>query len=138
MTRWIGRQRHLERRKHLARFHGLNTIEDFDWRFNPKLPKQELFDLAITPSHRAISAIVRPLARYSSINSALLAADVTLRPSASRFSPVSTNSVVIDPIRLHYPRFDRLPMRSSAGRLQLSRVLRPCQRSRVIDPLSLN
>ena len=42
----IRRQRHLERRKHLARFHGLKPLEDFDWRFNPKLPKQELFDLA--------------------------------------------------------------------------------------------
>lgn len=39
-------QRHLERRKHSARFHSLKTLEEFDWRFNAKLPRKELFDLA--------------------------------------------------------------------------------------------
>ena len=42
----VRQQRHLERRKYLARFHSLKTLEEFDWRFNPKLPRKELFDLA--------------------------------------------------------------------------------------------
>lgn len=39
-------QRHLERRKYIARFNSLKTLEEFDWRFNAKLPKKELFELA--------------------------------------------------------------------------------------------
>jgi DNA replication protein DnaC len=42
----VRQQRHLDRRKHLAKFHALKTMEDFDFRFNPKLPKKELFELA--------------------------------------------------------------------------------------------
>jgi DNA replication protein DnaC len=39
-------QRKLERRKVAAHFHALKTLEDFDWGFNSKLPKKELFELA--------------------------------------------------------------------------------------------
>lgn len=42
----VRQQRQLENRKRLAQFRGLKTLEDFDWRFNPKLPKKELFELA--------------------------------------------------------------------------------------------
>ena len=39
-------QRKLERRKLAARFHALKTLEDFDWAFNAKLQRKELFELA--------------------------------------------------------------------------------------------
>ena len=42
----VRHQRHLDRRKFAARFHSLKTLEDFDWHFNSKLPRKELFDLA--------------------------------------------------------------------------------------------
>ncbi|MDO8703409.1 MAG: ATP-binding protein [Sulfuricaulis sp.] len=42
----VRQQRLLENRKRLAQFRGLKTLEDFDWRFNPKLPKKEIFELA--------------------------------------------------------------------------------------------
>jgi len=42
----VRQQRQLENRKRLAQFRGLKTLEDFDWRFNPKLPKKEIFELA--------------------------------------------------------------------------------------------
>lgn len=42
----VRHQRHLDRRKYLARFHSLKTLEDFDWHFNTKLPKKDLFELA--------------------------------------------------------------------------------------------
>jgi len=38
--------RHLDNRKRLAQFRALKTLEDFDWRFNPQLPKKDIFDLA--------------------------------------------------------------------------------------------
>lgn len=42
----VRRERMLERRKRLAQFRGLRPLDDFDWRFNPKLPRKDLFDLA--------------------------------------------------------------------------------------------
>jgi DNA replication protein DnaC len=42
----VRQQRHLEKRKRLAQFRTLKTLEDFDWRFNPQIPKKEIFDLA--------------------------------------------------------------------------------------------
>lgn len=42
----VRQQRQLENRKRLAQFRGLKTLEDFDWRFNPQLPKKEIFELA--------------------------------------------------------------------------------------------
>ncbi len=42
----VRQQRHLENRKRVAQFRGLKTLEDFDWRFNPQIPKKEIFELA--------------------------------------------------------------------------------------------
>jgi DNA replication protein DnaC len=42
----VRQQRHLEKRKRLAQFRSLKTLEDFDWRFNPQLPKKDIFELA--------------------------------------------------------------------------------------------
>ena len=42
----VRQQRHLEKRKRLAQFRTLKTLEDFDWRFNPQIPKKEIFELA--------------------------------------------------------------------------------------------
>jgi len=42
----VRQQRQLENRKRLAQFRGLKTLEDFDWRFNPQIPKKEIFELA--------------------------------------------------------------------------------------------
>ncbi|MBI2095777.1 MAG: ATP-binding protein, partial [Candidatus Omnitrophica bacterium] len=42
----VRQQRHLEKRKRLAQFRTLKTLEDFDWRFNPQIPKKEIFEPA--------------------------------------------------------------------------------------------
>ena len=42
----VRQQRHLEKRKRLAQFRSLKTLEDFDWRYNPQLPKKDIFELA--------------------------------------------------------------------------------------------
>ena len=42
----VRQQRHLERRKYIARFHSLKPLEDFDWRFNPGIPRKQIYDLA--------------------------------------------------------------------------------------------
>lgn len=39
-------QRQLERRTKAADFKGLKTLEDFDWRFNPSIKRQQIFELA--------------------------------------------------------------------------------------------
>lgn len=42
----IRSQRQLARRKKLATFRDTRTLEDFDWSFNPVIPRKEIFDLA--------------------------------------------------------------------------------------------
>jgi len=42
----VRKQRHLENRKRSAQFVRLKPLEDFDWRFNPQIPKKEIFELA--------------------------------------------------------------------------------------------
>jgi len=42
----VRKQRHLENRKRYAQFERLKPLEDFDWRFNPQIPKKEIFELA--------------------------------------------------------------------------------------------
>ena len=42
----VRKQRHLENRKRTAQFVRLKPLEDFDWRFNPQIPKKEIFELA--------------------------------------------------------------------------------------------
>ena len=39
-------ERMLARRTKNADFHHLKTLEDFDWRFNPNIPRKQIFDLA--------------------------------------------------------------------------------------------
>jgi DNA replication protein DnaC len=38
--------RQLQRRIKVANFHDLKTLEDFDWAFNPSVPKKQIYDLA--------------------------------------------------------------------------------------------
>ena len=42
----IRNQRLMERRKKNARFSQIKTLEDFDWEFNPTIPKKQILDLA--------------------------------------------------------------------------------------------
>src|SRR3989442_7035712 len=42
----VRKERLLSRRTKAADFHHLKTLEDFDWRFNPNLPRKEIYDLA--------------------------------------------------------------------------------------------
>lgn len=39
-------QRLIERRKKMAAFRDQRTLEDFDWHFNPAIPKKDIFHLA--------------------------------------------------------------------------------------------
>jgi DNA replication protein DnaC len=42
----VRQQRLMERRTKAADFHGLKTLEDFDWSFNPAIHRKDIFDLA--------------------------------------------------------------------------------------------
>lgn len=42
----IRQQRLMERRKKSARFLYTKTLEDFDWEFNPSIPKKQIYQLA--------------------------------------------------------------------------------------------
>jgi len=42
----VRKERMLSRRTKAADFHHLKTLEDFDWRFNPNIPRKEIYDLA--------------------------------------------------------------------------------------------
>jgi DNA replication protein DnaC len=42
----VRQERRLARRTKTADFHHLKTLEDFDWRFNPQIPRKQIFDLA--------------------------------------------------------------------------------------------
>jgi DNA replication protein DnaC len=42
----LRQQRRLERRTRAAEFRTLKTLEDFDWRFNPSIPRKEIYELA--------------------------------------------------------------------------------------------
>ena len=42
----VRQQRQLTRRTQAADFHGLKPLEDFDWSFNPSIPKRDIYDLA--------------------------------------------------------------------------------------------
>jgi DNA replication protein DnaC len=42
----VRKERLLSRRTKAADFHHLKTLEDFDWRFNPNIPRKEIYDLA--------------------------------------------------------------------------------------------
>ena len=42
----VRQERSLSRRTKAADFHRLKTLEDFDWRFNPNLPRKQIYDLA--------------------------------------------------------------------------------------------
>ena len=42
----VRHQRHLERRTKAADFHGLKTLEEFEWQFNPSIQKKPIYDLA--------------------------------------------------------------------------------------------
>jgi DNA replication protein DnaC len=42
----VRQERLLARRTKTADFHHLKTLEDFDWRFNPNLPRKQIYDLA--------------------------------------------------------------------------------------------
>jgi len=42
----VRKERMLARRTKTADFHHLKTLEDFDWRFNPSIPRKQVFDLA--------------------------------------------------------------------------------------------
>ena len=42
----VRKERLLSRRTKAADFHRLRTLEDFDWRFNPNIPRKQIYDLA--------------------------------------------------------------------------------------------
>jgi len=42
----VRQERFLSRRTKAADFHRLKTLEDFDWRFNPSVPRKQIYDLA--------------------------------------------------------------------------------------------
>jgi DNA replication protein DnaC len=42
----VRHQRQLERKTKAADFRSLKTLEDFDWRFNPSISRQQIFELA--------------------------------------------------------------------------------------------
>ena len=42
----VRRQRKLEARVRLAEFRALKPLDDFDWRFNPSIPRKEIYELA--------------------------------------------------------------------------------------------
>ena len=42
----VRKERMLHRRTKAADFHHLKTLEDFDWRFNPSIPRKEIYELA--------------------------------------------------------------------------------------------
>src|SRR5688572_13991065 len=42
----VRQQRHIERRITVADFRELKSLSDFDWSFNPSIPKRQFFDLA--------------------------------------------------------------------------------------------
>ena len=42
----VRKERLLSRRTKAADFHRLKTLEDFDWRFNPNIPRKQIYDLA--------------------------------------------------------------------------------------------
>src|SRR5438093_3679016 len=42
----VRKERMLSRRTKAADFHRLKTLEDFDWRFNPAIPRKQIYDLA--------------------------------------------------------------------------------------------
>src|SRR5882724_3983079 len=42
----VRQERQLNRRTKAADFHRLKTLEDFDWRFNPNIPRKQIYDLA--------------------------------------------------------------------------------------------
>jgi len=42
----VRKERMLSRRTKAADFHHLKTLEDFDWHFNPGIPRKQLYDLA--------------------------------------------------------------------------------------------
>src|SRR5712692_8014866 len=42
----VRQERFLSRRTKAADFHHLKTLEDFDWRFNPSVPRKEIYNLA--------------------------------------------------------------------------------------------
>ncbi len=42
----VRKERLLARRTQHADFHHLKTLEDFDWRFNPSIPRKQIYDLA--------------------------------------------------------------------------------------------
>lgn len=42
----VRKERMLNRRTKAADFHHLKTLDDFDWRFNPAIPRKEIYELA--------------------------------------------------------------------------------------------
>lgn len=42
----VRQQRQLARRTQAADFHGLKPLEEFDWSFNPSIPRKDLYELA--------------------------------------------------------------------------------------------
>jgi DNA replication protein DnaC len=42
----VRKERLLSRRTKAADFHHLKTLEDFDWHFNPGIPRKQIYDLA--------------------------------------------------------------------------------------------
>jgi DNA replication protein DnaC len=42
----VRRQRQLDQRLRVAEFRSLKPLDDFDWRFNPSIPRKEIYELA--------------------------------------------------------------------------------------------
>ena len=47
----VRQERSLNRRTKAADFHRLKTLEEFDWRFNPTIPRKQIYELATGAIH---------------------------------------------------------------------------------------
>ena len=54
----VREQRKLTRRTQAADFHGLKTLEDFDWRFNASISRKDIYELAACHFVRAATDVL--------------------------------------------------------------------------------
>ena len=54
----VREQRKITRRTQAAEFHGLKSLEDFDWRFNTSIPRKDIYELAACHFVRAATDVL--------------------------------------------------------------------------------
>jgi DNA replication protein DnaC len=55
----VRNQRQIERRVKSASFREVKALDDFDWSFNPSIPRKQVFDLATCNGPRKLGARLR-------------------------------------------------------------------------------